>query len=127
MRTLQNQLLAAVGVFVGMLCSVADAAVLTTPAVRLSNHVVRCTLVNLSTAPRQFAIEMVRANGTVFLRLASSQTLGGAPPIPPGGIATASSGANELLYCRLTLTDVATANMRGAITNESTGLGFPAE
>jgi hypothetical protein len=100
----------------------AEATVLTTPAVRIfSSQGLLCHLLNLTSKERTVTIEIL--NAPDGMQLYKNETT-----VAPGAFAAVTRGGpnDELLYCRFTV-DAPKGKVRGAIANETTGLGFPAQ
>jgi hypothetical protein len=110
-----------VGLLVGTLSSVADAAVVVTPAVRASSTYTVCSIVNLSSQERGAVVELMGSNGIAFITER--------PTLPANGSYSMRvyASTQTQFHCRFTVPDVAKANLRGAIYNEALGVGFPAE
>ena len=105
-------------------CGAANAAVLYTPYVRVAvGEGVTCNVVNLSAQTRSFTLELVDGSGG-SIQCSGTVPAGGARWCTWFSIATAPMNAR---YCRITVPDAAKANMRGGISNETTGVSFSAE
>jgi hypothetical protein len=123
MKILKNVIVAVVCVLFAS--AVAEAAELVTPSVLAApGETIMCSIVNLTNQEQFYIIEQIAPDGSVA-SIDDDHTVaaGGSRFF---GVVNNDPGIRQR-YCKIIVQGVIKGKLRGAIFNESTGIGFPAE